>query len=122
MATTKALTDAPDYHPRVAINVRVINNLGEIKGEAAGIEVNRLCERASATGMPGLGYVDEYDDTVFNLSQMRLVIPELERLAESAPPNEAHMVEQLLSLAGMVSATRRAVRLAVRRSRPAVRG
>jgi hypothetical protein len=31
------------------------------------------------------------------------VIPELERLAESAPPNEAHMVEQLLSLAGMVS-------------------
>jgi hypothetical protein len=87
----------------VAINVRVINNLGEIRGEAAGIEVNRLCERASAAGMPGLGYVDEYDDTVFNLSQMRLVIPELERLAESAPPNEAHMVEQLLSLAGMVS-------------------
>jgi hypothetical protein len=52
--------------------------------------------------MPGLGHVDEYDDTYFNLSQMRLVIPELERLAESARPDEADTVQRLLNLARMV--------------------
>jgi hypothetical protein len=91
-----------DYHLIVAINVRVVNNIGEIRGEAAGVEINRLCEHASTAGMPMLGYVDEYDDTYFNFSQMRLVIPELERLAESASHDEAGMVQQLLDLARMM--------------------
>ncbi|MEU8611133.1 hypothetical protein AB0C29_24415 [Actinoplanes sp. NPDC048791] len=87
----------------MAISVRVTSNIGEIRGNAGGAEINRLCERAAAAGMPMLGYVDEYDDTYFNLSQMRLVIPELEQLAGSASPDESGMAQQLLALARMVS-------------------
>jgi hypothetical protein len=87
----------------VAIDVKVVSNLGEIRGTAGGVEINDLCRRASEAGMPMLGYVDEYDDTYFNSSQMRLLIPELEQLATSAPPTEADMVRQLLELARRVS-------------------
>jgi hypothetical protein len=86
----------------VAINVRVVSNLGELRGEAGGVEVNSLCQRACAADMPGLGHVDEYDDTYFNHSQMRLIVPELERLGDSVAPHEAEMVQQLLNLAQMV--------------------
>jgi hypothetical protein len=87
----------------MAIDVQVVNNLGEVRGRAGGTEINRLCERARQAGMPMLGCVDEYDDTYFNLSQMRLVIPELEALARSSSPAEAAMAAQLLDLAKMVS-------------------
>lgn len=46
-----------------------------------------------------LGYVDEHDDTYFNRSQMRRVIPELERLAGFVSQGEADAVQQLLDLA-----------------------
>jgi hypothetical protein len=103
LPTTTATTGTSNYHLIMAINVRVISNLGEIRGEVTGVEINRLCEHASVAGMPMLGYVDEYDDTYFNLSQMRLVIPELAQLATSVPPYEAGMAQQLLDLARIVS-------------------
>ena len=53
--------------------------------------------------MPMLGCVDEYDDTYFNRSQMRLLVPELEELAGSSPPAEAAMATQLLNLAKTVA-------------------
>jgi hypothetical protein len=87
----------------VAIHVQVLSNLGEERGSVGGVDINRLCERARQAGMPMLGGVDEYDDTYFNKSQMRLVIPELEELAAASPPTEATMATRLLDLARKVS-------------------
>ncbi|HEX2772414.1 MAG TPA: hypothetical protein VHN18_08310 [Micromonosporaceae bacterium] len=87
----------------MAIEVMVVSNLGKVHGRVSGTEINELCRRANGAGLPMLGYVDEYDDTYFNRSQMRLLIPELEQLARSAPPAEANMATQLLELARRVS-------------------
>ena len=87
----------------MAIHVQVVSNLGEVRGRIGGTEINRLCERARQAGMPMLGCVDEYDDTHFNLSEMRLLIPELEELAGSSSPAEATMAAQLLELTKTVS-------------------
>jgi hypothetical protein len=89
--------------PMIAIDVKVVSSLGETRGRVGGTEVNNLCRHAGEAGMPILGYVDEYDDTYFNSSQLRLLIPELEQLAESAPPAEAEMARHLLELARRVS-------------------
>lgn len=51
-----------------------------------------------------LGNVDPYDDTRFNQMQMRLVIPELNRLAEIAPDTAADAARELLPIAELVSA------------------
>jgi hypothetical protein len=105
----------------VAIDVTVVSNLGEVRGRVSGVEINDLCRRASEAGMPMLGYVDEYDDTCFNRSQMRLLIPELERPTTSAPPAEANIATHLLELARRVSTHDQMIfagRLAISRQRP----
>ncbi|WP_326708049.1 hypothetical protein OG758_00415 [Streptomyces sp. NBC_01474] len=61
--------------------------------------IGDLCRRAETLGLPMLGYVDPYDDTWFNKSQMRLVVPELEALMNSASAPEAEAAAEVLALA-----------------------
>jgi hypothetical protein len=49
-----------------------------------------------------IGYVDPYDDTVFNRSQMRLVVPELHRLAEESSGNEAQAALEIIDLTSRI--------------------
>ncbi len=66
--------------------------------------LNELIEFAQAADLPMMGNVDPYDDTRFNQMQMRLVIPELRRLAEVAPDAAADAARELLPIAELVSA------------------
>lgn len=49
-----------------------------------------------------LGYVDPYDDTWFNKSQMRLVIPELKALIDSTSAAEAEAATEVLVIAELL--------------------
>jgi hypothetical protein len=61
-----------------------------------------LSLRVSALGLLLFGCIDPCDDTVFNRSQMRLVVPEVQRLADQAPHDEAQAVEEILELCRLV--------------------
>ncbi|AJE83220.1 hypothetical protein SLNWT_2844 [Streptomyces albus] len=49
-----------------------------------------------------LGYVDPCDDTVFNRSQLRVLTPELQALADGSTAEEAEAVREILALATRV--------------------
>ncbi|MFE5937206.1 hypothetical protein ACFQ69_17680 [Streptomyces sp. NPDC056470] len=49
-----------------------------------------------------LGYVDPCDDTVFNRSQLRVLIPELRALANCSSAEEAEAVHEILALTAQV--------------------
>lgn len=49
-----------------------------------------------------LGYVDPCDDTVFNRSQLRVLIPELRSLANGSAAEEAEAVQEILALTTQV--------------------
>lgn len=61
--------------------------------------LNRLLPTAD-TSFPMLGFVDEYADTVFNRNQMRLFLPELDRLiAQKHSEAESELLLRLRALA-----------------------
>lgn len=60
-------------------------------------DMGRLLVAARQARLPLLGSVDEYDDTVFNRSQVALVLEELDRLELSA--NLEHARAELISMA-----------------------
>jgi hypothetical protein len=49
-----------------------------------------------------LGCVDPHDDTVFNRAQLRLVVPELQALAQDSPQAEAEAAQEILALTALV--------------------
>jgi hypothetical protein len=61
--------------------------------------IGELCRLAADAAFPMLRCVDPYDNTVFNRSQMRLVIPELRALIELADRREADAGREILELA-----------------------
>jgi hypothetical protein len=82
--------DRPDYTnpsplhcPPMGISVQIQAYGGAIEATCTHPAIGALCQRASRLGLPMIGYVDPYDDTVFNRSQMCLVVPELHRLPKS---------------------------------------
>lgn len=80
------------------ISVRVQTYTGETLAICTHPAVDALCRRAESLALPMLGYVDRYDDTLFNRSQMRLLVPELKSLLDSGSAAEAEAVTQLLAL------------------------
>jgi hypothetical protein len=52
--------------------------------------------------LPMLGCVDPHDDTVFNRSQLRLLVPELRAVAAVSPEAEAAAAHAILDLAALV--------------------
>jgi hypothetical protein len=71
---------------------------GAIEARSMHPGIGRLCQLAAESALPMLGYVDVYDDTTFNQSQMRLVTPELRSLIESGDQGEADAARELLTL------------------------
>ena len=65
----------------ISVNVRTYT--GETLAACTHPAIGDLCRRAETLALPMLGYVDPYDDTWFNKSQMRLLVPELEALINS---------------------------------------
>ncbi|WP_380282511.1 hypothetical protein [Kitasatospora purpeofusca] len=81
----------------ISVNVRTY--IGEILAVCTHPALGDLCRQAETFAMPLLGYVDPYDDTWFNRSQMRLLAPELRVLIDSAPAPEAEAAAEVLALA-----------------------
>lgn len=84
------------------ISVTVKTYTGETLATCTHQAIGSLCRRAGTLALPMLGYVDPYDDTWFNKSQMRLLIPELKALIDSASAPEAEAATELLSLADLL--------------------
>jgi uncharacterized protein (DUF2252 family) len=71
---------------------------GAIEARSTHPGIGRLCQLAAESALPMLGYIDAYDDTTFNQSQMRLVIPELRSLIERSDQDEADAAREILAL------------------------
>jgi hypothetical protein len=65
-------------------------------------DINQVVEHARILGMPMLGYIDPCGDTLFNVTQMQLVIPELESLEAEGPGAISAAATELLELARQV--------------------
>ncbi|MFE4455097.1 hypothetical protein [Streptomyces sp. NPDC056796] len=86
----------------MGISVDVRTFTGEIEATCGHPSIPALCERAAHQNLPLLGCVDPYDDTVFNRSQLRILIPELLSLADDSAAEEAEAADEILSLAAQV--------------------
>jgi hypothetical protein len=85
----------------MGISVRV-RDTGTVEGTCAHHALAALCERATTRSFPMLGCVDPHDDTVFNRAQLRLVVPELQALAQDSPKAEAEAAQEILALTALV--------------------
>jgi hypothetical protein len=65
-------------------------------------ELNEVLDRALDDSFIYLRHLQEYDDTIFNHSQMSDVIPELERLRGFAEGSEVEVVDRVIALAKRV--------------------
>jgi len=63
------------------------------------LDMRDLLRAANGQALPLLGNVDEYDDTVFNRQQLRVVIGELDQIARTS----SGLDPQLQELDGMVA-------------------
>lgn len=61
----------------MGLSVQVRTFTGQVEATCTHPAILALCRRASELELSMLGHVDQYDDTVFNASQMRVVKPEL---------------------------------------------
>jgi hypothetical protein len=84
----------------ISVHVRTFTGVREHGSVHAAISA--LCARAAGAGYPMLGFVDAHDDTVFNRSQMRVLVPELHLLSVDAPEGESAAVHEILALAELV--------------------
>jgi hypothetical protein len=80
------------------ISVRVQTYTEETLATCTHPAIGDLCRRAETLALPMLGYVDPYDDTWFNKSQMRLLVPELETLIASTSALEVEAATEVLAL------------------------
>ncbi len=64
------------------------------------LDLGGILRVATGQGLPFLGNVDEYDDTVFNRHQLRLVADELEQIARTSPGLERglHELKEMVEL------------------------
>ena len=52
--------------------------------------------------LPLLGFVDPHDDTVFNRSQLKVLVTELQVLVDGSNADEAEAVHEILDLTAQV--------------------
>ncbi len=87
------------YGGGMPISVSVRTYTGETLATCTHPAIADLCQRAESLALPMLGYVDPYDDTWFNKSQMRLLVPELRALIDISSVSEAEAAAEVLALA-----------------------
>ncbi|GFE16778.1 hypothetical protein Sgleb_48250 [Streptomyces glebosus] len=86
----------------MGISVQVRTFTGAVEATCVHSAFAVLCGRAVSKNLPLLGFVDPYDDSVFNRSQLRGLVPELRALAEDAAAEEAEAVQEILALVAQV--------------------
>lgn len=86
----------------MGISVQVRTFAGAVEATCVHPSIADLCRRAASQNLPMLGYVDPWDDTVFNRSQLRVLIPELRVLANGSATEEAEAVHEILALTAQV--------------------
>lgn len=83
----------------MALSVRVEAFGGTVEESCEHSGIDELCKQASERGLPLLGCVDPADDTVFNRSQMRMLIPELRKMTGGVAGAYTEAAKELLELA-----------------------
>ncbi|WP_159107706.1 hypothetical protein [Streptomyces ardesiacus] len=86
----------------MGISVQVRAYTGAVEATCVHPSIADLCRRAASQNLPMLGYVDPCDDTVFNRSQLKVLIPELRALANGSVAEEAEAVHEILVLTAQV--------------------
>jgi hypothetical protein len=99
-ALTRPMRQRYGLHMGISVQVRSYGSA--VEATCTHPAIAALCERARHLDLPLLGCVDPFDDTVFNQSQMRLVVPELRRLAEEASVGERRAAQEILVLTGRI--------------------
>ncbi|KOU28198.1 hypothetical protein ADK53_35390 [Streptomyces sp. WM6373] len=75
---------------------------GMVEATCVHTSISDLYRRAASQDLPLLGYVDPCEDTVFNGSQLRVLIPEPRALADGSAAEEAEAVHKNLALTAQV--------------------
>jgi hypothetical protein len=86
----------------MGISVQVRTCTGTIEATCTHPALAAVCGRAETGNLPLLGLIDPYDDTVFNRSQLRALIPELRALVNHSAADEAEAVREVLALTAHV--------------------
>ncbi|MGN3957847.1 hypothetical protein ACGV4K_22475 [Streptomyces sp. WAC8370] len=86
----------------MGISVQVRAYTGAVEATCVHPSIADLGRRAASQNLPMLGYVDPCDDTVFNRSQLKVLIPELRALANGSVAEEAEAVHEILVLTTQV--------------------
>ncbi|MFD8222421.1 hypothetical protein ACFV2U_54600 [Streptomyces sp. NPDC059697] len=84
----------------ISVQVRTFTNA--VEATCVHPAIAALCAQAASQSLPLLGCVDPYDDTVFNRSQLKVLIPELQGLAEVSAAEEAEAAHAILALAAQI--------------------
>ena len=86
----------------MGISVEVRTFTGAVEARCVHPAIAALCGRAAREHLPLLGCVDLYDDTVFNRSQLKVLVPELRALADGSTAEEAEAAHEILDLTAQV--------------------
>ncbi|MEU6903132.1 hypothetical protein [Streptomyces virginiae] len=83
-------------------SVQVQTFTGTVEATCVHPSISDLCRRAASQGLPLLGYVDPCDETVFNGSHFRVLIPGPRALADGSAAEEAEEGHKNLALTAQV--------------------
>ncbi|MEU6107549.1 hypothetical protein ABZ853_03925 [Streptomyces albidoflavus] len=86
----------------MGISVEVRTYTGAVEARCVHPSVADLCGRAAGRNLPMLGHVDPLDDTVFNRSQLSVLVPELRALVDGSAAEEAEAAREILALTAQV--------------------
>ncbi|WP_405651391.1 hypothetical protein OG581_12555 [Streptomyces sp. NBC_01386] len=86
----------------MGISVQVRTFTGAVEATCVHPAIAAVCGRAARQNLPLLGCVDPYDDTMFNRSQLKVLVPELGVLADGSTADEAEAVHEILALTAQV--------------------
>lgn len=85
------------------LSILVRTYTGEVLATSVHPAIGAVCESARKRGLVMLGYVDKYDDTVFNRTQVTHIREELVQLREHCAADETEALAELTKLIDMVA-------------------
>lgn len=86
----------------MGISLEVRTGTGAVEATCVHPFVADLRRRAASRNLPILGHVDPRDDTEFNRSQLRVLVPELRALVNNSATEEAEAAHESLALTAQV--------------------
>ncbi|MFE0508848.1 hypothetical protein [Streptomyces sp. NPDC058964] len=85
------------------LSILVRTYTGEVLATSLHPAIGALCATARERGLVMLGWVDKYDDTVFNRTQVSHMREELVELRRHCATEEAEALAELMKLMDLVS-------------------